>query len=113
MESLKNCKNHESEKRDKYFKIFTKNFCTKLSRTCKVSSLPVEPFMGDGAAKMFDFMWFLMERGVDAESTTLPAKMSLLPPPKEQVDVSQRRKITRRELLPGGFNTLQEEEENH
>lgn len=38
---------------------------------------------------MLDFMWLLMERGVDAESTTLPAKMSVdVPPPKFQVTMN-------------------------
>lgn len=43
--------------------------------------LPVEFLIGDGAAKILDFMWFLIDRGVDA--TSLPAKISLLPPPEE------------------------------
>jgi hypothetical protein len=43
--------------------------------------IPVEPpLIGEGAAKMFDLMWFLIDRGVAA---SLPAKMSLLPPPEE------------------------------
>lgn len=56
MESLKNCKNHESEKRDKFYKIFTRFSIQKYFNEKQISTLPVEPLIGDGAEKMFDFM---------------------------------------------------------
>lgn len=49
----------------------------------------VEPLIGDGAAKMFDFMWFLMDLGVAA--SLVDWKMSLLPPPKQKAKANKKR----------------------
>jgi len=75
-------------------------------------------FTGDGAAKIFERMWFFgfIERGVDAES--LP-KMSLLPPPKEththNDPVSPVNQLTVLVqiiiIIPGGLRTLRRKEE--
>lgn len=54
----------------------------------------VEPLIGDGAAKMFDFMWFLIDLGVAASLVVW--KMSLLPPPKQKANNKKSRPWSRR-----------------
>lgn len=111
VESLKNWKIWESKKWDKFLitvQIFTVTRQWGHQETkWDVIDVPVEPpFKGDGAAKMFDLMWFLIERGVIAES--LFEKMSLLPPPKVDLETLKPSDVidSRGSTLPGGFNTL-------